>query len=185
MADTGLSEKERKDAEDLYVYTKKQMRNTLWRLAWFEVEYSDWEKSISDEQIRLIQELCGSLSDTVQFMDMYAAEEFVPIESREKVFRQKIEQFKRASLVVTDRLHGMVFSAITGTPCVALSNYNHKVRETYRWLQQLPYIRFCEVPEEAVRVIPELYRLGGGSYDDQFSEPYFEKIANYIKNYLQ
>ena len=118
-------------------------------------------------------------------MDMYAVEEFVPIESREKVFRQKIEQFKRASLVVTDRLHGMVFSAITGTPCVALSNYNHKVRETYRWLQQLPYIRFCEVPEEAVRVIPELYRLGGGSYDDQFSEPYFEKIANYIKNYLQ
>ena len=146
---------------------------------------NDWEKSISDEQIRLILKLCGSLSDTVQFTDMYAAEEFVPIESREKVFRQKIEQFKRASLVVTDRLHGMVFSAITGTPCVALSNYNHKVRETYRWLQQLPYIRFCEAPEDAVRVIPELYRLGGGSYDNQFSEPYFEKIANYIKNYLK
>ena len=146
---------------------------------------NDWEKSISDEQIFMIQKLCESLAGNTQFTDMYAAEEFVPIEFRERVFLQKIEQFKRTSLVVTDRLHGMVFSAITGTPCVALPNYNHKVRETYRWLQQLPYIRFCETPEDAIRVIPELYRSGGGSYDSQFSEPYFEEIVNYINSYLK
>lgn len=146
---------------------------------------NDWEKSVSNEQIFMIQELCESLSGNTQFTDMYAAEEFVPIESRERVFLQKIEQFKRTSLVVTDRLHGMVFSAITGTPCVALPNYNHKVRETYRWLQQLPYIRFCETPGDVIRVIPELYRSGGKSYDSQFSEPYFENIVNYINNYLK
>ena len=146
---------------------------------------NDWEKSVSNEQIFMIQKLCESLAGNTQFTDMYAAKEFVPIEFRERVFLQKIEQFKRTSLVVTDRLHGMVFSAITGTPCVALPNYNHKVRETYRWLQQLPYIRFCETPEDAIRVIPELYRSGGGSYDSQFSEPYFEEIVNYINSYLK
>lgn len=146
---------------------------------------NDWEKNVSNERICMIQELCESLSGNTQFTDMYAAEEFVPIEFRERVFLQKIEQFKRTSLVVTDRLHSMVFSAITGTPCVALPNYNHKVRETYRWLQQLPYIRFCETPEDAIRVIPELYRSGGGSYDSQFSEPYFEEIVNYINSYLK
>ena len=54
MADASLSEKERKDAEELYVYVKKEIRNPLWRLAWFEVEYSDWEKSISDEKKLMI-----------------------------------------------------------------------------------------------------------------------------------
>lgn len=43
--------------------------------------------------------------------------------------------FKSAKLVITDRLHGMIFCYLTNTPCLVFQNNNHKVRETYEWIK--------------------------------------------------
>lgn len=144
---------------------------------------SDWEKSISESDIQNIERECRSLTDGVVYTDMHAGEPFVPFERREEIFRKKLDQFKSASLVVTDRLHGMVFCAITGTPCIALSNYNHKVRETYRWLKAFPFIRYCKDAGEALKSIPELYGMPG-IYNGDFAVPYYERIVNCINEYL-
>lgn len=45
--------------------------------------------------------------------------------------RHELMRFAGSSVVVTDRLHGMIFSAVTGTPCVVLSSFNHKIGEYY------------------------------------------------------
>lgn len=45
--------------------------------------------------------------------------------------RRELMRFAGSSVVVTDRLHGMIFSAVTGTPCVVLSSFNHKIGEYY------------------------------------------------------
>ena len=51
------------------------------------------------------------------------------------------ELIKRSQAVVTDRLHGMLFCVITGTPCVVLDNKNHKISEFYdTWLNKDPSI---------------------------------------------
>ncbi len=63
--------------------------------------------------------------------------------SAKKCFK-KWNEFSSVQLVVTDRLHGMVFSAITGTPCIALDNISHKVYGAYQWLSYLPYLRFLQ-----------------------------------------
>ena len=47
------------------------------------------------------------------------------------VVRKALMRFAKHQVVITDRLHGMIFSAVTGTPCVVLSSYNHKIREYY------------------------------------------------------
>ena len=45
-------------------------------------------------------------------------------------------QFASAGLVVTDRLHGMIFCAITNTPCIALNNSNRKVQGVFNeWIK--------------------------------------------------
>lgn len=45
-------------------------------------------------------------------------------------------EFKNAELVVTDRLHGMIFCVITGTPCIAVDNSTGKVGNLHRtWLK--------------------------------------------------
>ncbi len=75
---------------------------------------------------------------------------------REKELREKWEEFSCARLVVTDRLHGMIFCAITGTPCVALDNKSHKIKNAYSWISHLPYIRFAETGEDVMAGIEYL-----------------------------
>ncbi len=63
---------------------------------------------------------------------------------REKELVALLKEFASAKLVITDRLHGMVFAAITKTPCIALSNYNYKVKGVYKWLSDFDYITFLD-----------------------------------------
>ena len=48
-------------------------------------------------------------------------------------------RFGEASLVVTNRLHGMVLAMIMGTPCVALDNISGKVSGVARWVAEAGY----------------------------------------------
>ncbi|WP_335964309.1 polysaccharide pyruvyl transferase family protein [Galbibacter sp. PAP.153] len=45
------------------------------------------------------------------------------------------EAFKKAELVVTDRLHGMIFCHITNTPALVFLNNNHKIIQSYEWIK--------------------------------------------------
>lgn len=144
---------------------------------------NDWEKSLAVSDVQNIEDACRALSDHVSYTDMYADEIFIPFEKRDEVLLAKVTQFKQASLVITDRLHGMVLSAITGTPCIALSNYNHKVESTYKWLQRLPYIKFCPTVEDALKNIDAMYNCVPGTYSPAFTTPYFEKLIEEINIY--
>ena len=63
-------------------------------------------------------------------------------EHHRKCVIDKLQEFSTARLVITDRLHGMVFAAITGTACIAFRNYNYKIEGTYEWIEYLQYIQF-------------------------------------------
>lgn len=146
---------------------------------------SDWEKSLSAEDVEKIESACRMVTEDVQYTDMYATDGFVPFEKRNEVLSNKIYQFKGTSLLITDRLHGMVFSAITATPCIALSNYNHKVEQTYKWLQNLPYIRYCRTVDDALISISEMYTCQAGEYSNSFAAPYFEGVTKVIEAHVK
>jgi pyruvyl transferase EpsI len=80
----------------------------------------------------------------VRVVDTHAGDsDRLPIPERERQLQALLDAFRTAQVVVTDRLHGMVFSAITGTPCVALKSRNHKIKSTYdSWLRAQEYVRF-------------------------------------------
>jgi pyruvyl transferase EpsI len=64
-------------------------------------------------------------------------------------FERTLEDFwdllRTRKVVVTDRLHCMIFCAITQTPCVVLPNSNHKIKGTYEtWLSHLPHIAYMD-----------------------------------------
>lgn len=67
----------------------------------------------------------------------------VNLNSRRECVNELLYKFKKAKIVITDRLHGMIFCAITGTPCVAFNNISGKVFETYKWIKELDYIKIC------------------------------------------
>lgn len=104
--------------------------------------------------------------------------------NRKIELEKKWKEFSSAKLIITDRLHGMIFSAVTGTPCIALDNISHKVRDGYEWLCNLPYIMFCDgslekVLERADAVCRECIEY---QYDRSSLEPYYSKMKEEIKN---
>lgn len=65
--------------------------------------------------------------------------------NREEILKEKWTEFKKSELVLTDRLHGMIFCAITGTPCIVFKNSNHKIEYSYKnWLKDCNYIYLAE-----------------------------------------
>lgn len=88
--------------------------------------------------------------------------------------------FRHSKLVITDRLHGMVFAAITSTPCIALSNYNQKVKGTYKWIKHLPYIRFIEDENDVYKHLDEILKLDGNKYNNKFAMEYYKEIIKCI-----
>ena len=54
--------------------------------------------------------------------------------NRKEFVENKLKQFAQNKLVVTDRLHGMIFAYITDTPCIAFNNSNGKIKGVYKWI---------------------------------------------------
>lgn len=103
--------------------------------------------------------------------------------NRAAKLKKKWAEFSSAQLVITDRLHGMIFSAITATPCLAFDNISHKVRDGYAWLRHLPYISFCENEEEMYKKIDGMVALAGAvKYERAPLERYYTIIQKEIKN---
>ena len=56
-------------------------------------------------------------------------------EIRENIVYDELKKFAAHKVIVTDRLHGLIFSVITKTPCVLLRSYNQKIPEFFNLLQ--------------------------------------------------
>ena len=93
-----------------------------------------------------------------------------------------MQEFCSAKVVITDRLHGMIFAAITETPCIVFNNYNHKVEGTYQWIQYLPYIRFVNDVEDAEKHLHELLKIRYCKFDNEPLIQFYDKILNLINN---
>lgn len=98
----------------------------------------------------------------------------------EQLVEAKWDEFRHARLVVTDRLHGMVFSAITGTPCLAFDNANGKVGNEYQWLRRLPYIRFAHPDDDIAGMIDGLLALNGTHWPADVFAPLYAPLREVL-----
>ena len=144
---------------------------------------SDREKTRTQEQEDKIVEQAHSLfGDDIITTDMVEPCRVSPAE-REDALERKFSQFSGAKLVITDRLHGMIFCAITGTPCVVVDSKSPKVRGCYEWIKHLDYIRFADDASkiaEEYRRIPECEH----HYDNSHLMHYYDELADDIKTII-
>lgn len=141
---------------------------------------SDREKAVSDNVWEELKASVDELGLVSRKTDMYSD---VPVtkENRADCVRRKMQEFCGAELVITDRLHGMVFAALTGTPCIVFSNCNHKVKGTYDWISYLPYIRYVETEEEAKNCIQDLLKMYNCQFDNTPLKPFYDQLAEVVK----
>ena len=64
--------------------------------------------------------------------------------NRKKLVFNKIQEFSGYSLVITDRLHGMVLSYLAGTSCIVLPSKSYKIKGVYNWIQECSNIRYLD-----------------------------------------
>ena len=107
---------------------------------------SDKESALPAKDKKRIMAYCEEFSSKVIISDTVVGWQF-PINMREDFLKKKWTVFGKAELVVTDRLHGMIFAMLTKTPCIILGNNHHKVRETYKTFQECDYLFYAETVE--------------------------------------
>ena len=140
---------------------------------------SDMEKKTDRSLWAALDSWLTQSGKATQYTDMYSD---IPVtkDNRRMVVSKKMQEFRSAELVITDRLHGMVFSAIAGTPCVVFGNCNHKVKGTYDWISYLPYIKYVETLDEAKEAVTELQTLRNCRFSNEPLLPHFQKLSDEI-----
>lgn len=112
-----------------------------------------------------------TITDTISSKGVSLGERFQSLQN-------KWIEFSNSKLVITDRLHGMIFSYITNTPCIALDNSTHKIRDYYEtWMKDVPYIVFLEQIEEILDLDIEKIKKSNVNMKE-----YFNILIKEIKN---
>ena len=143
---------------------------------------ADREKSLTDNDTGYIEKISSKYGQ-VEYTDTFAPDEYVgPINAhtRGPLVNAKLKQFGKARLVVTDRLHGMVFAAITGTPCIAFSNHNHKIKGTAEWINDLNYVRYLEDVDRYEEAADMVVAHGPGRFCNSSLLPHYDTLSKLI-----
>lgn len=143
---------------------------------------NDKEKSISKDLVSKVQQGCISAGLSTKYVDLQL-DYHVSKNSREDIIAEYLSMWSTAKIVVTDRLHGMIFAAITGTPCMAFDNYNQKLSGTYQFLEYLPYISLVENDDMLQEKIIELISLEHTQFNLNPMQKHYTKLAEVLNRY--
>lgn len=99
-------------------------------------------------------------------------------ERRDSAVERQLMTISQAQLVITDRLHVMIFCALTATPCIALNNSSNKVFGAYHWLEHLDYIKLADDLDDIEHFI-DFFTSEQARYS--YAPPSFSIIENYLR----
>lgn len=105
---------------------------------------NDVEKLLTVDDTEQITQIVHGIFGRNTVFSSTLADGPVSVDRRQEEVRKKLDEYKKAELVITDRLHGMIFAAITGTNCIVLNSRSRKIRGCYKWIDSLGYIRYAE-----------------------------------------
>ncbi|MPS73227.1 MAG: polysaccharide biosynthesis protein [Chryseobacterium sp.] len=105
---------------------------------------SDEEKRLTPQQNQEVIDLIKEKFVNHKFYDTHIGKARLNTGERQSELKNIWKVFSNAELVITDRLHGMIFCHITNTPVLVFQNSNHKVKETYAWIKDNPNIQLVE-----------------------------------------
>jgi pyruvyl transferase EpsI len=135
---------------------------------------NDKESAFCNEQREEIISRLQAVKD-VEHIDT-VCDYMITEQTREKELFNMWNRFASAELVVTDRLHGMIFALITNTPCIAFSNNNKKVLGVYKWIEDFDIVKFLEnvtdLNEEMILCMIDTAKNIENHWND-FNEKYF------------
>lgn len=167
---------------DMVLYLNPSVKNIA-RKGAMVLFRSDCEKTLSENDRKKIILFLKTRYKQIEISDMTASNDIRP-QQRESELNKKFLQFCSKEIVVTDRLHGMIFSAVTGTPCVVLNSKSPKVKGVYDWMfKDCPYILFAEKDDfHSIEQFMDYIHIAGQNfvYNCEKLKFYYEKLIQII-----
>lgn len=111
--------------------SRKKKKNTK-KIAF--IFRSDKEKAVGDNEIAVLKDFLRQKGYSIESLNTISRRKRISKVSREKEIIHLFKKISKAELVVTDRLHGMIFSYVNNTKCFSLNNLNKKVEGSYFWI---------------------------------------------------
>lgn len=97
--------------------------------------------------------------------------------NREEVVFQRLSDFSKCKLIITDRLHAMIFAVVTKTPCVVFDNKNHKISGTFNFIKDNSAVVLINNIGQLDEAVEQVMTM---SYDMDLTNM-FTVISNMIK----
>lgn len=145
---------------------------------------SDIERTLMpEEQEEIINQVKSIFDENYSFSDVHLGRS-IKISMREIELESKLDEFRKAQLVITDRLHGMIFAAITGTPCIVVNSKSHKIKGCYDWIKNLEYIRFADNIEEITSIYYDIPKKTY-KYDNSHLLYYYDELKSDLLKVLK
>ena len=131
------------------------------------------------------QWLTDRLGEPVALTDTVVNDQIFTLAKRERLLRAKLTEFAGARFVLTDRLHGMLFALLAGTPCVALDNSSGKVSGVYEWIRHCTYIRFCSEPSKILEDVEDMLNIESSHYDNALAQKQFAPLCELLRDSIK
>lgn len=143
----------------------------------------DIERTRSDQRDNIIRDQAETLfGENISITDT-VLDHGISLKYREEELMKKFNQFAGAELVITDRLHGMIFCAITGTPCIVINSKSPKVKGCYEWIKDLEFIQFADDASNIADIYNNIPKKEF-KYDNLHLKGYYDNLAQDILNEL-
>ena len=99
--------------------------------------------------------------------------------NRKRIFKKMLNKVAKYKMVITDRLHCMIFCYLTNTPCIAFDNTTKKISGVYEWLN-CNYIRVLNELNEFTDTYNYLTNLKELE-DNTNLKSYYKNLVSLIK----
>ena len=103
------------------------------------------------------------------------------LKNRKKELSRVFADFAEGKVLVTDRLHAMLFSVLSGTPCIALDNKTGKVFGVADWLKDTGMVILADSSDQVLEILRERRDWPHKGYDRGQLLGEFERMAELIR----
>ena len=143
----------------------------------------DDESGLDDEKYNLIRTTIKKFDKDYKFTNNLYTGDISKI-LRNYVLQNQLKEFAKSKVVVTDRLHGLIFSLMTNTPCIVISSYNQKLKEFTDMLKDNKYVVFLDKDVSKLDdSLKELLDVDCTNYKNDFSSKLMQ-VADLIKEFI-
>lgn len=170
---------------DIVLYLENKVKIDLRDRIGIGIGLRDDAESTFDYDLReaLLNEIKNLGLHYEQVTTMSAIEERIfSYSERKSIIQNKLNEFAKFEFIITDRLHGVIFSILSQTPCIVYDNKNHKVFGVCENIHHRNVI--CAEAGKKISGYIEEVRDKKDTVKERKTYKEFEELADLIRSYL-